>query len=265
MNQLYCIGAGPGDPDYLTLQGARLLAGCKYVFLASPYERTFADLLQDKVVLFPFAYDFEELVEKIRSLLHEAPVALLIPGDLTFFAPFQALIDRFGDRALVVPGVGSANVASALLKKCLHQAGVCNRVILTSTRVLGEDSAAPDLEALAAPGVMLLIYMNTLPLGELVNRLRKGYKKNVPIAICHRLGLPGQEIILSSLDEIVDRCGQRDYFNREEAPGRKALTLVLVGESLTATASASWWDLRREQIWKHQIETPDSDDPTATN
>lgn len=252
MNRVYFIGAGPGDPDFLTLRGARLLARCRTVFAPTPFETTFAEQLRDKRVLVPFDFYFAELQEQIRTFLEEGEVAFLVPGDLTFYAPFQGLIDALGERAEVVPGVGTANVASALLKKTLDLPGVCNRAIIASPRTLGDGPEAPTLRDLAAPGVTLLIYMNNLPLPELTALLRAGYGRNVPIALCHRLGLPGEEVVTGTLDDIVEKVGERDFFNLTTGSKRAALTLVLVGETLTATVDGSWWDHRREHIWKHR-------------
>ncbi len=250
MNTVYFIGAGPGDPDYLTLQGARLLAGCRTVFAPTPFETTFAAHLRDKRVLVPFDFYFAELAELVRKSLDAGDVAFLVPGDLTFYAPFQGLVDLFGAQAAVVPGVGTANVASAVLKKTLDLPGVCNRAILASPRTLGDGPEAPTIGQLAAPGVTLLIYMNNIPLPELTAQLRVGYGKNVPIAICHRLGLPGAEVVVGTLDDIAAKVGDRDFFNLTAKTKRPALTLVLVGETLTATVDGQWWDHRREHIWK---------------
>lgn len=252
MNRVYFIGAGPGDPDYLTLRGARLLARCRTVYLPTPFESSFAEHLRDKRLLVPFDFYFAELLEQIRTFLEEGEVAFLVPGDLTFYAPFQGLIDALGERAEVVPGVGTANVASALLKKTLDLPGVCNRAIIASPRTLGDGPEAPTLRDLAAPGVTLLIYMNNLPLPELVALLRAGYGRSVPIALCHRLGLLGEEVVTGSLDDIVEQVGERDFFNLTTGSKRAALTLVLVGETLTATVDGTWWDHRREHIWKHR-------------
>ena len=252
MNRVYFIGAGPGDPDFLTMRGARLLARCRTVFAPTPFETTFAEHLRDKRVLVPFDFYFAELLEQIHTFLKEGEVAFLVPGDLTFYAPFQGLIDALGEQAEVVPGVGTANVASALLKKTLDLPGVCNRAIITSPRTLGDGPETPTLRDLAAPGVTLLIYMNNLPLPELTALLRAGYGRNVPIALCHRLGLPGEEVVTGTLDDIVEKVGGRDFFNLTTGSKRPALTLVLVGETLTATVDGSWWDHRREHIWKYR-------------
>ncbi len=250
MNRVYFLGAGPGDPELLTLRAARLLATCPVVYAPTPFETTFADQLQGKHVLIPFDYYFRDLLEQVDRQLRSGSVAFLVPGDLSFYSPFQALVDALGDRAVVVPGVGTANAAAAYLKKTLDLPGVCNRAILASPRTLGDGPGAPTMGALAAPGVTLLIYMNNLPLPELVAQLRAGYGSNVAIAIAHRLGLPGEEVVQGHLDDIVAQVGDRDFFNLNSPDRRPALTLVLVGESLDAEASGRWWDHRRDHIWR---------------
>ena len=249
-SRVYFIGAGPGDPDLLTLKGARVLAGCPNVFAPTPYEVTFAALLAGKTVRIPFDFYFAELLGRVEDLLRAGDVAFLVPGDLTFYSPFQALIDILGERAEVVPGVSTANAAAARLKKTFDRAGVGNRAILTSPRVLAEDPAAPSLRELAAPGATLVLFMNNLPLPELVAQLRSGFGKNVPIAILHRLGLPGEEVVAATLDDIEEKVGDRDFFALNTPKKRPALTLVVVGETLAARADSAWWDLRRDKVWK---------------
>ncbi len=250
MNRVYFLGAGPGDPDLLTLRAARLLAESATVFAPVPFEQTFAAHLPGKTVLIPFDYYFRELLDLIEHQLASGPVAFLVPGDLTFYSPFQALVDALGEKAVVVPGVGTANAAAAHLKKTLDLPGVCSRAVLASPRTLGDSPGAPTMGDLAAPGVTLLIYMNNVPLDELVAQLRRGYGSNVAIALLHRLGLPGEEVVEGTLDDIVARVGDRDFFNLNSPDRRPALTLVLVGDSLRTVADGSWWDHRREHIWK---------------
>lgn len=250
MNRVYFLGAGPGDPDLLTLRAARLLAECPFVYAPTPFEETFAVLLQGKDVHIPFDFYFQELLDRIDSQLSVGSVAFLVPGDLTFYSPFQALVDALGERAEVVPGVGTANAAAAYLKKTLDLPAVCNRAILASPRTLGDCPSAPTMGDLAAPGVTLLIYMNNIPLPELVGQLRTGYGRNVAMAILHRLGLPGEEVVRGTLDDIVAKVGQRDFFNLNTPDRRPALTLVLAGESLDAVTDGHWWDHRRDHIWR---------------
>lgn len=251
-HRAYFLGAGPGDPELLTRRAERLLRECRVVYLSPLYDQAFAELLVGKELFVPFDYCFADLVAQIREQLTREPIACLVPGDMTFYSPFQALVDELGDQAIVIPGVGTANAASARLKKTLDLPGVSSRAILTSPRTLGEVAGAPAMKELAAPGVTLLIYMNNQPLAELVAQLRAGYGKDVPIALAHRVGLPGEEIVLATLDTIVSEVGTRDFFNLDGSDRRPALTLLLVGESLAAAGDSRWWDYRREHIWKKQ-------------
>jgi len=250
MNRVYFIGAGPGDPDLLTIKGARCLATCHAVFAPTPFEQTFAAHLTGKTVLAPFDFYFDELMARIDSLGESGDVAFLVPGDLTFYSPFQGLVDAVAERAMVIPGVGTANAAAAWLKKTLDLPDVCTRAVITSPRTLGEGEGGLTLRDLAAPGVTLLIYMNTLTLPELTAQLKAGYGKSVPIAILHRLGLPGEEVVSGTLDDIGEKVGERDFFGLSATSTRPALTLVIAGETLTATVDRSWWDWRREHVWK---------------
>jgi len=249
-HRVYFLGAGPGDPELLTLRAERILRDCPFVYVPPLYGEPFAELLDGKELFIPFEYYFADLMKMISGQLEKASVAFLVPGDLTFYSPFQALVDELGELAEVVPGVGTVNAASALLKKTLDLPGVCSRAILASPRTLGDGPDAPTMGDFAAPGVTLLIYMNNLPLTELVPQLRTGYGKDVPIALAHKVGLPEEELVIATLDTIVDRIGHRDYFNLETPNPRPALTLILVGESLSADADPSWWDYRRDHIWK---------------
>ena len=251
-HKVYFLGAGPGDPELLTRRAERILRDCSFVYIPPLYDEPFAELLDGKELFIPFEYYFADLIEMISAQLDKASVAFLVPGDQTFYSPFQSLIDELGDLSEVVPGVGTANAASALLKKTLDLPGVCSRVVLASPRTLGDGPDTPTMGDFAAPGVTLLIYMNNLPLVELVEQLRTGYGKDVPIALAHKVGLPEEELVLATLDTIVDRIGHRDYFNIDAPNPRPALTLILVGESLSANADPGWWDYRRDHIWKYR-------------
>jgi len=249
---VYFIGAGPGAPQYLTLQGAAALSEAMFVYLLPPFAETFANLLQGKEVLSPFDYNYAELLELIDRQLLQEHVAFLIPGDLTFYSPYQGLIDHFAERSVVIAGVGVANAASARLKRTIDMPSVCSRSIIFSPKILAKNEPQLQIEQMAAPGVSLLIYMNNMPLAELVEKLSKGYGEDVPIALLHRLGLPGEQVVQGTLSTIVAACGGVDYFYLDEPEKKPALTLVIVGKSLQEQFDDCWWDCRREQVWKDQ-------------
>jgi len=58
MKKVWFIGAGPGDPQLLTLHGVAALRQAQLVFAPDPYEHTCADFLGGKEVCCPFDFDF---------------------------------------------------------------------------------------------------------------------------------------------------------------------------------------------------------------
>jgi len=251
MSRVYFIGAGPGDPGLLTRKGAAVLAECRTVFAPPPLEEVFADDLDGKIVRVPFEFYFDPLLAQISDDLARGDVAFLVPGDLTFYAPFQAVVSALGEQAEVIPGVGTANAAAAWLKRTLDLPGVSSRTLLASPRTLGDRPDAPRLEELVGPGTTLLLYMNNRPLDELAEELGRAYGSlSVPIALLHRLGLDGERVVQATLETIVAVAGDFDWFNLHGEDRRPALTLVIVGDALAAEVDGRWWDFRREHIWQ---------------
>jgi len=205
VNKVYFIGAGPGDPELLTRKGARLLSACSTVYAPPPFGEIFAADLRGKTLRSPFDQYFDPLLEQIRQDLAAGDVVFLITGDLTFYAPFQALVSALGELSEVIPGVGTANVAAAHLKRTLDLPGVSSRTLLASPRTLGDRDDAPRLAEMIGPGTTLLLYMNNMPLDELATELARGYgRDDVPIALLHRLGLDGERVVQATLATIAD-------------------------------------------------------------
>ena len=255
MNKVFFVGAGPGDPDLLTRKGVACLAASQTVFAPPPYQEIFQTDMSQKTVRDPFDYYFDPLLEQLEADLGQGHVTFLVPGDLTFYAPFQAIVSALGEQAEVIPGVGSANAAAAHLKRTLDLPGVSSRTLLASPRTLGDSPDAPRLEEMAAPGTTLLLYMNNRPLEELCAELERGYgSKQTPIALLHRLGMEGERIAQGTLATIAELAGDFDWFNLQAESRRPALTLVVVGEALTAEVDGSWWDFRRKYIWQKDEE-----------
>ncbi|MDW7645709.1 MAG: SAM-dependent methyltransferase [Desulfuromonadales bacterium] len=250
----YFIGAGPGDPAFLTLMGVEALDRCQAAFVVPPYDQTYHCYLAGKSLFVPFAWDFIPLRDKVLELLQSGNVAFLVPGDLSVFCPFQPLLEALGSYAEVIPGVAVMNAASALLKKTLTAGHRNPRVIQLSTRMMeGADPPFGDLTEEST----LVVYMNTWPAMELGRCLRQGFGKDIPLAVFHRLGLPGETVLTGTLKDLESLSGAWSFLqqlSKEEA----SLTLVIAGESLSACPDGSWWDHKREQSWRHRYGSPET-------
>ncbi len=244
------IGAGPGDPELLTLAGLRALEGAAHVLAPSTFHRSFAALLEGKEVESPFRMDHRSAVSWVEERLPRGAVAFLVPGDFSLFCPFQSFVARFSDRARVIPGIGAHQAAAALLRRTFDLPGVAHATVITSPRAVTPHGERVALREYARPGNTLVVYMNDVPLPDLAAELRAGYGADVPIAILENLSCPDQRVTVATLDTIVAEMGGRDPFGIGSESPEPSLALVIAGEVLARDEDPAWWDRRYERVWK---------------
>jgi precorrin-4/cobalt-precorrin-4 C11-methyltransferase len=249
---LYFIGAGPGDPRFLTREGERALRRSLVVYAMPPYRATFASLLREKSVFDPMTFAFERLAGRVSRQLAGGAVAFLVPGDLTVFSPFMPLVTRFADRARVIAGVGVVNAAAALLATTIEKPPLSRCVVQASPRHLPRGQAGDrELQRLAALQGTLVLYMVHRPLRELAALLSEVKGAKCPAAVFHRVGLPGERVWRGTLGNIAETVGRDDPFAQKGVPAskRSSLALFMAGEALAAPGLPAEWDRRKEKVW----------------
>jgi len=246
-NRVYFIGAGPGDPRFLTLEGVRALEKCHLVYALSPYPETFSSLLEAKLVKNPFDSVFSEITLEVEAALKRGSVGFLIPGDMTIFSPFLPLVERFGERSHVIAGVGILNAAAALLKKTLDMPEVSHSVVLTSPKHMDKYGDGSSLKALSRSAGTMILYMVNRPLAELMDELEPGFGPDAPVFIVYRIGLEGECLYRGTVSTIAQIVGDDDIFGHES--GKPSMAIVLIGNVLEAHADPSFWDRRKEKFW----------------
>ena len=246
-NLVYFIGAGPGHPKYLTLEGQEALGKCGLVFALPPYPETFREHLTGKRIEDPFSFVFSEIRQKVKNGLEGGSVGFLVPGDLTIFSPFFSLVQHFGDRSRVIAGVGVVNAAAAHLKRTLDMPRVSHSVVLTSPKRIGNENAPEMLGKLASSTDTMILYMNNRPLDQLMEELAPGFGPDTPVAIVFRVGLDGEKVYRGTAATIADVVGPEDIFGIES--GKPSMGIILVGEVLEADSDPSFWDRRKERFW----------------
>jgi precorrin-4/cobalt-precorrin-4 C11-methyltransferase len=244
---VYFIGAGPGDPKFLTLEGKKSLAGCKTVYAIDPYPETYGSLLRGKDVRDPFERVFAEITDEVQRGLREGDVGFLVPGDLTVFSPFLPLVENFGERARVIAGVGILNAAAALLKRTLDMPGVSHAVVLTSPKHIYRAGVPGELATLADAAGTMVLYMNNCPLSQLEDELATGFEPFTPVAIVSRVGMDGEKVYHATLSTMEKVVGDDDIFGF--ISGDPSLALILVGDILQTRSDPAFWDKRKKDCW----------------
>ena len=231
---IHIIGAGPGDPELLTLRGRRLIESCPICIYAG-------SLIPETILTFapPQArlYDSAALtLDEIIDIMADADraghdVARLHSGDPSVYGAIAEQIHVLNARKIpwqITPGVPAYAATAARLGCELTRPGLAQTVILT--RIQGAASSMPEgenLKTLAASGATLAIHLSIRRLSDIVNQLIPYYGHACPIVIAWRVSWP---------DEIIVHGHLNDILARSRAFKLTRTALILVGPVLESQA-----------------------------
>ena len=212
LGEVYLIGAGPGDPDLLTLRAVQLLQRADVIL----YDRLVSEAVlerarRDAQRIFVGKESGEpDHQNRIHELLVRLAgegkrVARLKGGDPFVFGRGGEEIEvlaAHGIPCTVVPGITAALGAAAAAELPLTHRRLASSVTLISGTLSG--GALPDWRFLANPEHTVVVYMGVAQLPHIVTRLRAaGATPEHPAAIVERATLPGQRILRGTLADIT--------------------------------------------------------------
>jgi precorrin-4/cobalt-precorrin-4 C11-methyltransferase len=234
--KVWFVGAGPGDPELLTLRGARALATADVVVYAGSLvprgvlahvrrgariHNSAALTLEDTHRLLTDAYRAGQRVVRLHS------------GDPSLYGAIteqMALLDREGIPHEIVPGVSAFQAVAARLGMEYTLPGVVQTLILT--RAGGRTGLPPNesLADLARHGVTLCLFLSARHVGEVQETLLASYAPTTPVAVAYRATWPDEELVLGTLAELVEIVQSRGY---------ERTALIVVGPSLQRQGARS--------------------------
>ncbi|MDD2990065.1 MAG: precorrin-4 C(11)-methyltransferase [Zoogloea sp.] len=243
--KVWFVGAGPGDPELLTLKGQRLLASAGAVLFAGSLVNQAATLFAPAGCEIRDSKDMT-LEEMTAWLLDQAArhacVVRLQTGDPGLYGALVEMtrpLTAAGIDWAVVPGVSSAFASAAAAGETLTLPEVTQTVILT--RMAGRTPMPPgeDLEALAAHGATLCIFLSITLLHEVQRALRAaGWAEDSPILVVQKASWPGEEkIVRGTLADIKRRC---------QAEKIASQAMIIASPTLGA---ADWPTLARSRLY----------------
>jgi precorrin-4/cobalt-precorrin-4 C11-methyltransferase len=229
--KVYIIGAGPGDPDLITVKGARLIERCPVVLYTGSLvpEAVIKRARADAKVLDSSGMTLDEIVDVIvQARERDEDVARVHTGDPSVFgstAEQMRKLDALGIAHEIVPGVSSFAAAAAALGKELTLPELCQTVILT--RAEGRTTMPPDekLEDLARHKATLCLFLSITLIREVAEKLTPAYGADCPVAVVYKASWPDQRIVWGTLADISEKV---------KSGGIKSTSMVLVGRVLTA-------------------------------
>ena len=206
---VYFIGAGPGDPDLITVRGRALIERCPVcLFAGSLVPRVIVACAPAGAVVRNSA---SMHLDAIVTLMAEASaegkdVARVHSGDPSLYGAIAEQMRRLDELEVpyeVVPGVSSYQAAAAALKIELTPAGKNQSVILT--RAAGR-TGVPDVDDLASLGshrTGMALFLSADQMAEVVAALQPSYGPEAPVVVAYRVGWPDQQFLRCSLAEVA--------------------------------------------------------------
>lgn len=233
------VGAGPGDPELMTLRGVRALQSADVVLYDDLTPQAALDMARrelEKIYVGKRGGRASIAQPEITGLLVRLVgagklVVRLKGGDPAIFGranPEIAALEAEGLACEIVPGVTAATAAAAALGVSLTDAEAAPRVQFVTARAA--DGGLPDLDwrALADPGATTVAYMGRQSLAEFVGRaMEAGLAASTPAAYVDRATLPEQTVIRGRVDEIAEQANRASL----SGPG-----LLLIGAALERKA-----------------------------
>lgn len=242
--EVILVGAGPGDPELLTLKALRALQDADVIL----HDRLVSDAVLDlarrdavRICVGKSAGKVGSTQEEINALLIEHAtqgrrVVRLKGGDPFVFGRGGEELQALAAAQIsfsVVPGITAALGAAAYAGIPLTHRDHAHGVIFVTGHASG-DGQEPDWRALAMPGVTAVFYMGLARAGQLVEKLLEhGAPGSRPAAVIAQGTTANQRVVTATLATIRDVASAAKL----ESPA-----LLVVGDVVALQSSLAWFN-----------------------
>jgi precorrin-4/cobalt-precorrin-4 C11-methyltransferase len=207
---VYFIGAGPGDPDLLTVKAYKILQQADVILYADSLVPK--QILQDVKPNAQLIATSNQTLEKIISLMIEKVkegliVVRLQSGDLCLYSAIHEQIRQLARANIpfeLIPGISAYQAAAAKISSELTIPELVQTIILT--RVSGSASPVPkkeELKGLAAHQASLCLYLAARHVRKAQEDLLEHYPEDTPVAVCYRVGWEDEKILIVPLTQMA--------------------------------------------------------------
>ncbi|MCB1362280.1 MAG: uroporphyrinogen-III C-methyltransferase [Rhodobacter sp.] len=213
------VGAGPGDPDLMTLKARRLLDAADVVIHDRLVPQAILDLARREALFVPvgkqgFGPSTPQDDINAAMIAHAqagARVVRLKGGDASVFARLDEETDALSAAGIawaVTPGITAASAAAAAIGRSLTRRGRNADLRLMTAHDM-QGYAEHDWQTLAMPGAVAAVYMGKKAARFLQGRLMMhGAAPTTPVTLVENAARPDQRIIASRLDRLAADAAQ---------------------------------------------------------
>ncbi len=227
--KVYFVGAGPGDPELLTVKAQRLLSSVRCcIWAGSLVNPALLELLPENSEVHDSAgMDLGQIIDVINNASErDIDVIRLHTGDPSIYGAIGEQmdeLDRLGIAYEIVPGISSFQATAAALNVELTAPEVSQTVILT--RVAGRTPVpqGQQLEQLAQSRSTLCLFLSVSQIEKLAVTLAETYGDQCPASVVYRASWPDQKIVSGTLADIALKVTEA---------GINRTAMIIVGHAL---------------------------------
>ncbi|HTK10380.1 MAG TPA: precorrin-4 C(11)-methyltransferase [Ktedonobacteraceae bacterium] len=267
--QIAFVGAGPGDPDLLTLKAQRLIARADVIIYAdSLVSPDVCDHAKPEATIYGSAtLTLETILDIMLKAASDGQfVVRLQSGDPSLYGALyeqRRALDRQGVYYIIVPGVSSVFAAAAVVGVELTVPDVAQSLILTRHAGRVSMPERETLRSFASHGTTLCIFLSITRVRQIVEDLLAGsYTPETPVVVVYRATWPDQQVIRATIATLVPAVKQARI-------SRQAL--IIVGWALATDAERENDEVHRSHLYlpgyKHLFRggSPDNDTEDGSN
>jgi precorrin-4/cobalt-precorrin-4 C11-methyltransferase len=221
---VYFVGAGPGNPGYITVKGRELLESADLVMYTG-------SLVNPEVLnyvhgekLDSFGMKLEDIVDILAKNIEEGKMVVrLHSGDPSLYGAIVEQIDGLKKRGIdieIIPGVSSLFAAAAVLRTQLTVNGITETLIIT--RPAGTTLPKDSLRELSSHNATMAIFLGTHKIREIADKL--AYPEETPAAVVYHASWEDEKVILGTVGDIADKV---------EAQGIDKSAIIIIGNVLS--------------------------------
>ncbi len=234
---VHFVGAGPGDPELITVKGQRCIAAADTIIyagsLVNPALLDFAK--PGAAIMNSAAMTLDEVVAAIAGAVGEGrEVVRLHTGDPSLYGAIKEQMDALDARGIayeIVPGVSSFLAAAAALRCEYTLPAVSQTVIVTRLEGRTPVPEQEKLAALAAHRSTMCIFLSVHLLdGVVAELIAGGYPPDTPVAVVQKATWPDEKIYRGTLADIARTVA---------AAGVDRTAMIVVGRCLAGDYALS--------------------------
>lgn len=233
---VYFAGAGPGDPELLTIKSLQLIQTADLILYAGSLinPEILSQAKKESICLNTAKMQLDEQIARIQKAVEEKKIiARLQTGDPSIYGALSEQVQELALRGIrwqIIPGVSAAFAAAAALGIEYTVPELCQSLVITRLSGRTDTPQEESLRSFARHKCSICIFLSTAMIGRVVSELiEAGYPEDTDIAVVYRASWPDQKIIRGKLSTIENMLSVDEITHQ---------ALIIVSPALMKTASA---------------------------